>query len=261
MDRIGIIGYGKMGKLFAREFSRKFDVAICSEHAEKEEFRTFSSVEELFNWADVIVIAKSLGETPQVLEEFAELSERCTGKIIFDISTFKRDIVEIYKRFPKSVKVCSVHPMFGAGAGSLKGRRFIVIPVEGREKDIYPVINLLREFQAEIFVTDAKTHDEMVKITIGIPYFMAVAYLSFLSEFEGLENFGGTSFKYLTTYSKAVLNDSPPFIREVLEFSRDKIKEFLGFIEEGEFNIEELRKKFEHEIEESYRRFYRALED
>jgi len=257
--RIGIIGYGKMGKLFAKEFSTRHEVGIYSNHAEKSEFKLFSSIEELFKWADLIVIAKSLEETPKVLEELAKLSEKIEGKVIFDISTFKRDVIEIYKRFPESVKVCSVHPMFGAGAKSFKGKRFIVIPVEGRGEDTNPVINLFKEFKAEVFVADAKTHDEMMKIVIGIPYFIGISFLSFVSEFEGVENFRGTSFEYLTTYAKAVLNDSPEFIDEVLEFSKDKIKEFLRFVEKGEFNVQELREKFEHEIEESYKRFYIVL--
>ncbi|NJE09163.1 prephenate dehydrogenase [Thermococcus sp. M39] len=257
--RIGIIGYGKMGRLFAKEFSTNHEVGIYSRHAKEIEFKLFSSIEELFKWADVIIVAKSLEETPQVLETLAKLSEKSEGKVIFDISTFKKDVIEVYKRFPESVKVCSVHPMFGAGAKSFEGRRFIVIPVEGREEDANPVINLFKEFKAEVFVADAKIHDEMMKVVIGIPYFIGISFLSFVSKFEGVENFGGTSFEYLTTYAKAVLNDSPEFIKEVLEFSKDKIKEFLRFIEKGEFNVEELREKFEHEIGDNYKRFYMVL--
>ncbi|WP_457754720.1 prephenate dehydrogenase/arogenate dehydrogenase family protein [Thermococcus sp.] len=259
--RIGIIGYGKMGRLFAKEFSKKYEVGIYSRHAKRIEFKLFGSIEELFKWADVIIVAKSLTETPQVLETLAKLSEKSKGKVIFDISTFKRDVIEIYKRFPESVNVCSVHPMFGAGSKSFEGRRFIVIPVEGREEDITPVINLFKEFKAEVFVADAKTHDEMMKVVIGIPYFIGISFLSFLSKFGGVENFGGTSFEYLTTYAKAVLNDSPEFIEKVLEFSKDKIEEFLRFAEKGEFDIEMLRKKFEHEIKESYKRFYKVLSE
>ena len=260
MDRIGIIGYGKMGKLFAREFSRRHEVGICSRHANGSEFEFFGSMEELFKWANVLIVARSLEETPQVLEKLAELSEKIEGKVIFDISTFKRHVMEIYRRFPEGVKVCSVHPMFGAGAESFKGRRFIVIPVEGREEDINSVINLFKDFRAEVFVADAETHDEMMKVVIGIPYFIGISFLSFLSEFEGVENFGGTSFKYLTTYAKAVLNDSPEFIKEVLEFSKDKIEEFLEFAK-ADVNIKDLKKRHKEQIIESYRRFYKVLNE
>lgn len=255
--RIGIVGYGKMGKLFAREFGKKHEVGIYSRHAGG--FKFFGSIEELFKWAEVIVVARSLEETPRVLEKLAELSEKSEGKVIFDISTFKRDVMGTYKRFPEGVKVCSVHPMFGAGAKSFEGMRFIVIPVEGREEDVNPVIKIFKEFNAEVFTADAKTHDDMMKAVIGLPYFIGISFLSFVSEFGGIENFGGTSFEYLTTYAKALLNDSPEFINEILELSRDKIEEFLRFAEKGEFDIEKLREKFEHEIEEGYKRFYMVL--
>lgn len=209
----------------------------------------------------MIVVARSLEETPRVLEKLAELSEKSEGKVIFDISTFKRDVMETYKRFPEGVKVCSVHPMFGAGgAKSFEGgMRFIVVPVEGREEDVNPVIKIFKEFNAEVFTADAKIHDDMMKAVIGLPYFIGISFLSFVSEFEGIENFGGTSFEYLTTYAKALLNDSPEFINEILELSKDKIEEFLRFAEKGEFDIEKLREKFEHEIGKSYEEFYKVL--
>jgi prephenate dehydrogenase len=99
----------------------------------------------------------------------------------------------------------------------------------------------------------------MMKVVIGIPYFIGISFLSFLLKFEGVENFGGTSFEYLITYAKAVLNDSSEFIDEILEFSKDKIEEFLRFVGKGEFNVEKLREKFEHEIEGGYKRFYMVL--
>lgn len=257
--RIGIIGYGKMGRMFAREFNKRHEVGVYSKHAGDCEFRLFGSIEELFKWADVIIVAKSLKETPQILETLARLSEGSEGRVIFDISTFKRDVIGVYKRFPESVRVCSVHPMFGPGAEGFGGRRFIVVPVKGREEEVNPVVNLLKEFKAEILVADAKTHDEMMTVVIGIPYLIGISFLSFVSEFDGAEKFGGTSFEYLTTYAKAVLNDSPDFIEEVLEFSKNRIEEFLEFAK-GDVNIEELKERYREEIEESYRRFYKVVQ-
>ncbi len=260
MDKIAIIGYGKMGEFFAKEFSKRFEVGIYSRHLKESEFELFNSIEELFKRSKYIMVATSLQETPKVLEKLAEFSKNNEGKVIFDISTFKGEVIEIYKKFPKEVKVCSIHPLFGSGAKSLKGRKIIVIPIEGRENDAKDVVELFKSFEAEIFISDAETHDEMMKIVIGIPYFMGLSFLSYISKFKNIEKFEGTSFEYLSIYGKAILNDSSEFIKEVLEFSENRIEEFLGFAK-GDVNIEELKERYKDEIKESYRRFYKVLNE
>nr|WP_237718502.1 prephenate dehydrogenase/arogenate dehydrogenase family protein [Pyrococcus furiosus] len=101
-------------------------------------------------------------------------------------------------------------------------------------------------------------HDRIVGFVIGVPYLLGIAYLK-LSLENNLERFGGTSFRFLTIYGKAVLNDGPRFIEEVIRRSREEIAEFLKSIDS--VNVHELSKKVSREeIERAYEKFYKILD-
>lgn len=246
-----------MGRLFRECLSGEHEVRVYSQHERMD----FSSLRELYSWAEIIVLASSLSILPHQLKELSTLSKELGGtKVIFDIATFKADIVGLYRHFPREVKVASVHPMFGPGTASLRGRRFIVVPVPGREEDSKVVGELIKSLGGKVEFLEARTHDRIMGFVIGVPYFLGLSYLA-LSIERGLGRFGGTSHAFLETYGKAVLNDSPDFVEEVLKRSRGEIEEFLQFLREGKPNPSKLRKRLsEEEIKKAYERFYRALE-
>ncbi|MCD6373437.1 MAG: prephenate dehydrogenase [Thermococcus sp.] len=252
--RFGIVGYGRMGRLFGR--CLKGEVKFYSRHREMD----FESLGELYEWADVIVIATSLDAVPETLKELSTIaSKRPRDVVIFDIATFKREIVGLYGEFPPEVRVASVHPMFGEGVKSFEGQLFIVVPVGGREGDAEWVAGFLRSLGGRVEVMDAEEHDRIVGLVVGVPYLIGLKYLEISAEMD-LDRFGGTSHRFLTTYGKAVLNDSPEFIAEVLERSREEIEEFIRAL--GKMpNLDGLLGQIsENEIKEAYRRLYRVLE-
>lgn len=79
----------------------------------------FDSLSELYSWAEPVILASSISALPHQLKELSALSKELGGaKVIFDIATFKADIVGLYRHFPREVKVASVHLTFGSGTAS-----------------------------------------------------------------------------------------------------------------------------------------------
>ncbi|MFW5953411.1 MAG: prephenate dehydrogenase/arogenate dehydrogenase family protein [Candidatus Natronoplasma sp.] len=257
-EKVGIIGYGKMGHLLAKQFAEDHDINIYSEEKLNTRFNKYRTIESLYIDSKYIVIAVPSKEIESLLKKLSNIDVEET-KTIFDISTFKSDFIDIYKMFPDNVKTASAHPMFGEGIESIEDEKVVIIPVNGREDDSDHVEEFFRQLGANTVKIDADEHDEMMKITIGIPYFLGMSYLNMVSKTDDIDMFGGTSFEYLTTYGKAVLNDSPEFIEEVIDHSRDKIEEFLEEAKSGEVDIERLKEKYEDEIDESYTDFYRVM--
>lgn len=255
---IGIVGFGKMGKLFAEIFSEKFKIGVYSLNSPIDKYRNFESLEDLFHNSDIICIAISKKDTIDVLDIIASI-ESYEEKIVFDISTFKEGLMEKYRNFPSNVKVASIHPMFGEGIDSLKDENVIIIPVEGRENDSAYIVELFEKFEVNINRMKVEDHDEIMKVVIGIPYFFGISYLDLISKYENIEDYGGTSFEYISTYSKSILNDSPEFISEVIENSRDVIKEHFKKLDIEEIDIEKLKEEYKGEIKESYLKFYNHL--
>ncbi|AFK23183.1 prephenate dehydrogenase/arogenate dehydrogenase family protein [Pyrococcus sp. ST04] len=256
--RIAISGYGKMGKLFGKILKKKHDVKFYSSHVSLD----FSSLKDAYEWADLMILATSIEKIKAQILELKEISSEVPKDIvIFDIASFKREIVPLYSGFPEEVKVASVHPMFGPGVNSFHGEKFLIVPVPGREMDGDVVKTIISEdFGGEVVVVDAETHDRMMGFVIGVPYAIGLAYLKLTHEFD-LDKFGGTSHKLLKTYGLFVLNDSEEFIRHILGMSGSNVKYFCSLLNRiiaGDisfFNIEEDSR----DIIEAYQKIYEII--
>jgi len=257
-EKLGIIGYGKMGKLLARQFSDRYDIGIYSKGDFETEFKILESVESLYVFSDYSIITVPAKEIPSILEKISRI-DIDEDKVIFDISTFKKDFIDEYERFPEHISVASAHPMFGEGVDTLKDENVIVVPVEGREREAEYVESFFEEFEADVSRMNVDEHDELMKVLIGIPYFFGISYLSLISDCEDIESYGGTSFEFLSTYGKAVLNDSPEFIYEVIDNSIDSIERNLKNLDFDKEEINRLQENYGDEIDENYSKIYEML--
>ncbi|MFO8110086.1 MAG: hypothetical protein R6U17_06180 [Thermoplasmata archaeon] len=104
---------------------------------------------------------------------------------------------------------------------------------------------------------DPITHDEVMKVVIGIPYFMGLKYLTYISQMEDnlevdMDKLGGTSYRFLKVFSQSILHDSPSFIDEILDLSQDQIKRFMDFLEADHLDTARLKKENKEDIDDSY---------
>jgi len=159
--RLGIIGYGRMGKWFANKLREKFEIGVFDIDPPKlkETSETiYSTLEDLIVNSDIILVATSLDATHSVLKEIREilLRKKLKNKIIFDIASIKEKVIPVLETFPETVKVCSIHPLFSNRSKDFKSRKIVIIPIKGREKDCDPVKSLFESLGAEIVVSDPK---------------------------------------------------------------------------------------------------------
>lgn len=255
--RVAVIGYGKMGKLFHRILRERYEVGIFSQVNHSD----FSSLEEAYLNSDVVIIASSIRETIKRVSELKKIANKNPRRcIIFDISTFKEELIPLYYTFPREVNVASVHPMFGPGVRNFEGKRFLVVPVENRKRDAIAIEKFLKELGGDTRIVELKEHERTMGFVLGVPYFLGIAYLQFSYE-KGLHRLEGTSHRFLSIYGKAALNDSTEMIEEILNRSLTQISEFLEFLKRENVDLEKLKKMVsQEEIKDAYARFYRALE-
>ncbi|MFW6065174.1 MAG: prephenate dehydrogenase/arogenate dehydrogenase family protein [Candidatus Natronoplasma sp.] len=244
-----------MGELLAELFSKRYEVGVYSRGTFETEFTVFDSIESLYGFSNYLVITTPAEEIKSIVEKLSK-TDVSESKVIFDISTFKEDFIDEYKRLPQHLSIASAHPMFGEGIETLKDQNVIVVPVKGREQGAQQVEAFFEGFRAKVSLMDVEEHDELMKVLIGVPYFFGISYLSLVSELEDPERYGGTSFEYLSTYGKAVLNDSPAFIEDVIDHSVDTVKECVGNMEFSKDVIDRLKEKYGDEIEENYSKMY-----
>jgi monofunctional chorismate mutase len=251
--KVGIVGYGKMGSLFARIFGRDNDIGIYDIDKSRldPDYMAFDTLGGLLREAEYILVATPLGETPKVLSRIRDivLRESLSDKKVFDISTLKYRVVDELVRFPRWIKVCSIHPLFGGRLESTYGEKIVVVPIPGREDDCEPITDFLRRYGFNLIFTSQEEHDDAISYTIILPYFIGLVFGETIlrGDKQILERFGGTSYKIYTSYIENILlRDEPGFIEEILRspYGVRAVRKFLEASLDWEDNLDRERIAF-----------------
>lgn len=246
--RVGIIGGGRMGKWLRSEISRIYEAFVFDVDPLRSEV---SSLDELIDRSDVLIIAVGFRDAGRAIEDLAKY-DLC-GKLVMDIATFKKYVISSYRALPNCALAASVHPMFGPGARSIKGRRVVVMEVPGR-KGFEEAVEFFKSLGAEVVEGSVEEHDEYVKYTIALSYAVGLALARVYSKvgWDKLAKYGGTSFRYLSVYAASLLSD--PSAPTYAEEAGEAVKELIDGL--GESRIPSPPPG----LENAYELFYAALE-
>jgi len=175
------------------------------------------SLEDLASLSRRIAVTVPGTVAPDVLRTVFSLPE-ASGRLVFEVSTFKRAIVEVMMGAPESVRVAMVHPLFGPRARRAEAHYAVVCPVPGREEDAAEAVAFLARLGLNVQVMDWRSHDRLVAFTIGLTYAVAEA-LGLALEEEGLtldSLLPATTFRYLRVMVEAILSDPESLRGEIL---------------------------------------------
>ncbi|ACB39738.1 prephenate dehydrogenase [Pyrobaculum neutrophilum] len=242
--KVGIVGGGAMGVWLRRELSALHETLVYDVDRSRSDVSTLG---ELVRWAEVVIVAVPFWAAGDVLREVAPLA---SGRLVMDIATFKRGVVEAYGVFPLDAKVASVHPLFGPGAPSIRGQRVLVMEVPGRPGAL-EAFHFWSELGAAAEWGDLARHDYYVSRTIALSYAVGLALARIYAEAgEEVFKYGGTSFRYLAAYAFSLLRDpnAPRYAEEA------PLEEFIKALSRGDLPKALL------DPNAAYEAFYRALE-
>ncbi len=261
---VGIIGFGKMGRTFAEIFRSRHGIGVHTKGIQPKEYDTYDSIGDLYLSCDMIILCTPLDETQRVLQDISELRSTAR-KMVFDICTFKSGLKGPYEVLSKHNYVCSVHPMFGSGVSDLEDQNIILTPMNDRDEDIELVEDLFKQFGANTTRMEPSVHDEIMMAVIGVPYFISLQYLSYVTNMEerlrlDMDEIGGTSYKHMKMLSQSILHDNQSFIHEVLDASEECIQEFIRVLSDNRPDLDSLVSDNKGEIDESYRLLNEMLE-
>ena len=221
--RVGIIGYGRMGRLFAeifKKFSEQVSVYDIRDDIEPpKNIRRAGDVEELICESDIIMVSTPLNIIHDTLKEVRELmvERKGGGKLLFDIATIKYMVVPGLAKFPKDVDVATVHPMFGPNIESHIDEKIFVMEIQGREEAADKLSHIFKKIGFKVYRTDYMTHDIYMIYTIGLPYLLGYTYGEIINPLgEEVELYGGPSYRMFRDYYRRIAVDGIDFIRHIL---------------------------------------------
>lgn len=228
-----------MGMWFARHLKNEGRQVII---AGRDRVKLAKAAEELgvkaasnhgaVSGADAVIISVPIDGFEQAVEDIAPFT--LSGQMVFDVTSVKVMPVTTMHKFIKKGTVLGTHPMFGPGAESLSGCRFVLTPTNKNEEDLATrVKGYLEEKKASATIMSPREHDELISIVLGMSHFIALVYADTLVRTGKLGEsslVSGPTFKLLLTLAESVLSEDPAFYASLQTSLPDnlRLQEMLG---------------------------------
>lgn len=220
--KVAVIGAGAMGQWLAGFVKQNLGEVVVAdvsatkaEQVAKELGISSKSVAEAAAEAKLVLVAVPISKTPEVIKSLAGQVQQ--GALLADITSVKSDVVEVMQTIEAKVELVSLHPLFGPGATSVKGKDFVVVPVKPGKR--YAALKQrLIELGARVTEMEAEEHDRLMAITQCMTHFVLLAYLDALKSMKGLkraEELRTPMFATLLDLAKAVLAGNPELYGEL----------------------------------------------
>ena len=223
--KIAIIGAGAMGKWFS-SFAKQnlgevtiadINVAKAKKVAKEIGVKIAETFEKAVAKADIAIIAVPIAKTPEVVKSLAEKMR--ADSLLMDVASAKSDVVDTMKELDPDIKLelVSIHPLFGPGATTIKGKDFAAVPVKpGKRYTQFK--NRLTKLGARVTEMEAEEHDKVMAISQCLTHFVLLSYLSALrtmKEMKLAEKLRTPMFNALLELAKVVLAGNPNLYGEV----------------------------------------------
>ena len=180
---IGIIGYGRFGRLMAGYLAEDYAVAVSSRSHQGEDNKhpnmTFTSLEEACR-QKVVIYSVPISALQAVLRQTAPLL--APGTVAVDVSSVKIHPARWMEAIlPGTVSILATHPMFGpdSAARSLKDRKIVLCPVR-IEPDGFGRIRAYLESKGLIVIeTTPEEHDRQIAVSLALTHFIGRSLSAF----------------------------------------------------------------------------------
>ena len=276
--RIGIVGIGKMGSLFARYLADAHDVYVYDKDASRyDSLLNIANILDPSNMndLDLVVIAVDLDATSKVIRDIAKGMSK--GSILAEISSIKYNTHKalrlVCKRY--DLKPLSLHPLFGQGLRTFKDARIILVPVFNADEEYEHAKALFKD--ANIMIMDAKEHDKSMAIALGLIHLANYIIARVIEKDYGkVKKVGGTTFKIQSILLESILNDelslsislmlSNPYMKSIAKKLKNVTNDTCDAIIVNDKSILNSYARVKSKIasisdlEESYRMMYKMLD-
>jgi prephenate dehydrogenase len=127
-ESVGVIGYGRMGRLLAELLERDFTVRIYDRDPARLGGRSDAVTLAAAAGADAVILAVPVRELPGVLEAAAPHVR--PGAVVMDTGAVKVVPARLLRRLPAGVAALPMHPLFGPSslAGPPAGQTVVLCP-------------------------------------------------------------------------------------------------------------------------------------
>ena len=227
MSKIGIIGFGRFGKILAEILSTQNEIFIHDSNGIKGDYQNLSLLEIIK--CEILFIAVPIREFKNVIKTLQKFNLQNTT--IVDVCSVKLHPVEVMQEYlPKNVGIIATHPMFGPDSYSpFRELKMVMYPV----RDIHNQYDKLKyTFESKsisVVEMSPEAHDKDAAMSQGITHFIGRV----LSE-AGISStkINTLGFNELLGVIEQTCNDSLDLFKDLQNYNPYTI-EMIKKLEEG----------------------------
>jgi prephenate dehydrogenase len=233
---IGLIGYGRFGRLTVRNLSPNYPICVHTRNADKKDDiaaagGTLTTFENACS-QKVVILCVPISAMQSTLKQIAPLL-RPDG-IVVDVCSVKVLPVQwMTELLPPSVDILATHPMFGpdSAARSVTGFKIVLCP-ERIKPGRYEKIKLaLLNLNLKLIETTAEEHDKKIAVSLALTHFIGRTLAEFGAEPLDIDTEG---YKRLLHILEVVNNDTWQLFEDMHFFNpyaAEKRQAFLAAME------------------------------
>ncbi len=217
---IGLIGYGRFGRLAARYISRRASLVVydtrpvAPRHVSRRIRR--GSLSEAAS-QKVVILAVPISSLRGVLRRIGPLV--VPRSLVLDVCAAKVIPIRWMKELlPRNVFILGTHPLFGPGGmtGSPRGQRVILCPVRITHRLLSRVERLVRREGLIVERMTPDRHDRMIAETV-----LLTQYVGRLVSFSGIRKWPAVTPTYekLRSLEEVARSDTDELFRDMWEYN------------------------------------------
>lgn len=229
--KIGIIGFGRLGKLIAARLVQDANVLIYDIENYQKEIEEIgaiaSSIEEVAK-CPIIIPFVPMSSFQDVLREIAPLLQK--DALVIDVCSVKSEPVKWMKEIlPDSVSLLGTHPMFGpdSAKNTLYGAKIVLTPVRIKDEIFQNISSYLSDHGLKVIHSTPEEHDKQIAHSLLLTHFLGRTLMDFGAESLEIDTKG---YRRLMKILETVENDSWQLFEDMNRYNpyaEETRKEFL----------------------------------
>jgi len=220
--QVGIIGFGRFGKLVARILKSEFEdvhVLVFARKSKKlgiNQGIEFATLDEVCN-SDVIIPCVPISSFEEVIKSICGRIK--PGALLIDVCSVKVHPVEVMTKYiPANVEILATHPAFGPDSAKrgLKGLRIVLHKVRISPAKFTKVKQSCREIGLKVIEMSPKEHDKLMAYSLAYTHLIGR-----IGERMNIKNtpINTQGFAQLLKVQNYVVNDTFTLFRDMQNFN------------------------------------------
>ena len=171
---IGIIGFGRFGKLVAHYLARDLDVYVYN-RSDKDAEITGTGAHpaplDMVCRQKIVIPCVPISTLKENLKTIAPLLE--PGAVVIDVCSVKEYPVQwMLEELPESISILATHPMFGpdSAADSLQDRKICLCQVRVPDAQYQKIKKYLTSKGLIVIEATAREHDEQIATSLSLTH-------------------------------------------------------------------------------------------